>query len=52
LIKKEDGSIRFCIDYIKLNTIKDYYPIPRIDDMLDRLVGNSRFSSLDLKSDY
>jgi len=43
LIKKKDGTIRFCVDFRKLNAItkKDSYPIPRIDDMLDRLAGNS-----------
>jgi len=43
LIKKKNGSIRFCENYKKLNAItkKDSYPIPRIDDMLDRLAGNS-----------
>jgi len=54
LLKKKDGSIRFCVDFRKWNTItkKDFYLIPRIDDMLDRLAGNSWFSFLDLKSDY
>jgi len=54
LVKNKDNSIRFCVDYRKLNaiTIKDSYPIPRIDDMLDQLGNNFWFSSLDLKSDY
>jgi len=54
LIEKKDDSIRFCVDFRKLNAItkKDSYPIPQIDDILDRLAGNSWFSSLDLKSDY
>lgn len=54
MVKKKDGSIRFCVDYRKLNSVtsKDSYPIPRIDDMLDQLSGNSWFSSLDLKSGY
>lgn len=53
MVKKKDGSIRFCIDYRKLNavTIKNSYPLPRIDDILDRLSGNS-FSNLDLKRGY
>jgi len=52
LVTKKDGSIRFCVDFRKLNAItkKDFYPILRIDDIFDRLAGNSWFSSLDLKS--
>jgi len=52
--KKMAQLERFCVDYRKLNTItiKDSYTIPRIDDMLNRLDGNSWFSSLDLKSSY
>lgn len=43
LVRKKHGTIRFCVDYRKLNavTTKDSYPIPRIDEMLDRLSGNS-----------
>ena len=54
LVKKKDGSIRFCIDYRKLNnvTLKDSYPIPRIDSTLDALSGSKWFSTIDLKSGY
>lgn len=54
LIKKPDGSCRFCIDYRGLNklTIKDKYPIPRILELLDQLQGSHYFSTIDLKSGY
>lgn len=54
LVKKKDGTLRFCVDYRKLNNVtkKDVYPLPRIDDSLDRLRRAKYFSSLDLKSGY
>ncbi|MCO5568815.1 hypothetical protein L7F22_022515 [Adiantum nelumboides] len=54
LVQKKDGSWRMCVDYhvLNKNTIKNRFPIPRIDDILDRLQGGSMFSRIGLKSGY
>ncbi|KAK7476602.1 hypothetical protein BaRGS_00032148 [Batillaria attramentaria] len=54
LVEKKDNTIRFCIDYRKLNQIstKDSYPIPRLDQCLDALAGNVWFSTMDLQSGF
>ncbi|MCG8046017.1 MAG: RNase H-like domain-containing protein, partial [Candidatus Thiodiazotropha endolucinida] len=54
LVRKKDGTQRFCVDYRRLNdvTIKDAYPLPRVDESLDQLAGNKWFSSLDMNSGY
>lgn len=54
LVRKKDNSLRVCIDYRKLNLVtkRGVYPLPRIDDTLDRLCNANFLSSLDLKSGY
>ena len=54
IVRKKDGSPRFCVDYRKLNLIteRDVYPLPHVDDIIDRLAGSQFFTTLDLKSGY
>ena len=53
-VKKKDGSLRLCVDYRRLNhvTIKNKYPLPRIEDLFDQLKGSRYFSKINLRSDY
>lgn len=54
LVKKKDGSWRFCADYRRLNkvTTKDDYPLPQVDDILDSLQGSSYFATINFRSGY
>ena len=54
LVKKKDGPMRLCVDYRYLNKvmIKNKYLLPRIDDLMDQLVGACVFSKIDLRSGY
>ena len=54
LVQKKDGSFRMCVDYRALNksTIKNRFPVPRIEDIFDKLQGSSYYSRIDLKSGY
>ena len=53
-VKKKDGSMRLCIDYRELNkvTVRNKYPLPRIDDLFDQLQGACVLSKIDLRSGY
>ncbi|CAF3616491.1 unnamed protein product, partial [Rotaria socialis] len=54
LVKKKDGTHRFCVDFTKLNAIaiRDHFPLPRIDDIFDQLSDSHFFTTLDFKSGY
>lgn len=54
LVQKKDGTKRFCVDYWKLNAVtkKDVFPIPKVEDVLERLAGMKYFTTLDLVQSY
>ena len=54
MVRKKDGTLRFCVDYRELNKItkRDTYPLPRVDDLLDQLGSSRYFTTLDLASGY
>ena len=53
-MKKKDGTLRLCIDYRQLNkvTVKNKYPLPRIDDLFDQMRGAKVFSNIDFRFGY
>ena len=53
-VKKNNGTLRLCIDYRELNkvSVENKYPLPRIDNVLDQLQGSCVFSKIDLRSKY
>ena len=53
-IKKKNGTMRMCINYRQLNkmTIKNRYPLPKVDDLFDQVGGEKIFSNIDLRSGY
>jgi hypothetical protein len=53
-VEKKDGTQRICVDYQSLNevTIKNKYPLPRIEDLFDQMNGASVLSNIDLRSEY